>query len=313
MSDAPPSFLSDADLTHPNVAVKGVVELLLDQSALMGRGDDVIGVKVNTSTAKTAVQVSAAERARDFMKAWEDPEVDVVIASRGGLGGEELLPLLDWERMRRAPKRFVGFSNMTCILNAMVAHGVSHPIAGPNLGSLTRTSTPDSISRLGKTIACDALEPVRLRPVNAAARRGSGCRGMPMGGHVLVLARKTPAPHFPDSDGRVVFLEIGGGECAVADVRTWLGELKGRGVFHRCAGVVLCDFLECGRPDEVYQMLRVFAEGLVVPVYEGYPFGHAPRSYAIDFEREAIVSPDGVLTFSSPPKVETARGSASVR
>ena len=51
MTDALPDFLSDADLTHPNVTVRGVVELLLDQSALMGRGDDVIGVKLNTSSA----------------------------------------------------------------------------------------------------------------------------------------------------------------------------------------------------------------------------------------------------------------------
>lgn len=51
MTDVRPDFLSDADLTHPKVTVKGVVELLLDQSALMGRGDDVIGVKVNTSSA----------------------------------------------------------------------------------------------------------------------------------------------------------------------------------------------------------------------------------------------------------------------
>ena len=52
MADDPPGFLSDADLTHPKVTVKGVVELLLDQSALLGRGDSVIGVKVNTSSAE---------------------------------------------------------------------------------------------------------------------------------------------------------------------------------------------------------------------------------------------------------------------
>ena len=51
MTGTRPDFLSDADLTHPKVMVKGVVELMLDQSALMGRGDDVIGVKVNASSA----------------------------------------------------------------------------------------------------------------------------------------------------------------------------------------------------------------------------------------------------------------------
>ena len=50
MTAARPEFLSDAEFTHPKVTVSGVVELLLDQSALVGRGDDVIGVKLNTSS-----------------------------------------------------------------------------------------------------------------------------------------------------------------------------------------------------------------------------------------------------------------------
>ena len=47
MTDDEPEFLSGADLTHPKVAVRGVVELMLDQSALVGRENYVIGVKVN--------------------------------------------------------------------------------------------------------------------------------------------------------------------------------------------------------------------------------------------------------------------------
>ena len=57
MTAVRPEFLSDADFTHPKVTVRGVVELMLDQSALVGRGDDVIGVKVNTSTADDIVLV----------------------------------------------------------------------------------------------------------------------------------------------------------------------------------------------------------------------------------------------------------------
>ena len=51
MTDAEPDFLADADLTHPKVTVRGVVELILDESALLKRGADVIGVKVNVADA----------------------------------------------------------------------------------------------------------------------------------------------------------------------------------------------------------------------------------------------------------------------
>ena len=280
---SPASPLDTARLTHG-------VQLL-----------EAAGVRVKvTPTARTVEQASAEERARDFMSVWMDPEVDIILASRGGLGGEQVLPLLDWEMMRSNPKRFVGFSNMTCLLNAMLAHGVSHPIAGPNLGSLERVTTLDSIVRLGQTVVGAALDPVWLRPVNTEAKRGTGCRGKPMGGHVLALSRKTPDLHFPDPTGRIVFLEIGGGGCSANDVRIWLGDLEKRGVFAKCVGAVLCDFLECGTPEETQAMLQGFADGVEAPVYAGYPFGHAPRSYAIDFEREAIISPAGELTFAPP-------------
>lgn len=259
------------------------------------------GYKVKvTPTSRQKGHLSAAERAKDLMDVWTDTEVDVVLAARGGLGGEQVLPLLDWEKMRSNPKWFVGFSNMTCLLNAMLAHGVSHPIAGPNLGSLERVTTLDSIVRLGQTVAGAALDSVWLRPVNTEAKRGTGCRGKPMGGHVLALSRKTPDLHFPDPTGRIVFLEIGGGGCSANDVRIWLGDLEKRGVFAKCVGAVLCDFLECGTPEETQAMLQGFADGVEAPVYAGYPFGHAPRSYAIDFEREAIISPAGELTFAPP-------------
>jgi hypothetical protein len=31
------------------------------------------------------------------------------------------------------------------------------------------------------------------------------------------------------------------------------------------------------------------------PVYEGYPYGHVAKSYAIDFLREKTITPEGIL------------------
>ena len=49
MLDELPDFLQDCEKTHPKVKVTGVAELMLDQSALIGREAYVIGVKVNVS------------------------------------------------------------------------------------------------------------------------------------------------------------------------------------------------------------------------------------------------------------------------
>ena len=45
----PPAFLSDCESTHPKVRVRGVAELMLDQSTLFNDSRYVMGVKINVS------------------------------------------------------------------------------------------------------------------------------------------------------------------------------------------------------------------------------------------------------------------------
>ena len=60
MTAKKPDFLSDADLTHPKLIVYGVVDLMLDQSALAGREGDVIGVRLYASSSGDIVLVRDA-------------------------------------------------------------------------------------------------------------------------------------------------------------------------------------------------------------------------------------------------------------
>lgn len=67
-----PTFLLDCDHTHPKLKVTGVAELMLDQSALVGREGYVIGVKINVSNMDDVVLIPdlaylAARRDRTFM------------------------------------------------------------------------------------------------------------------------------------------------------------------------------------------------------------------------------------------------------
>ena len=54
--------------------------------------------------------------ARRFEEIWLDPEVKAVMAVRGGYGSLKLLPHLDLAPLGAAPKRLVGFSDLTNLL-----------------------------------------------------------------------------------------------------------------------------------------------------------------------------------------------------
>lgn len=52
---------------------------------------------------------SPAQRAADFMDAFEDNSVDAILASDSGLGSRDIIPLLDVTRVAANPKAFIGY------------------------------------------------------------------------------------------------------------------------------------------------------------------------------------------------------------
>ena len=83
-------------------------------------------------------------RAKLFEQAWMDPEIDFLLFSRGGLGAADVMPLVDWDRLRGRRMRVQGFSDVTVVIGAMLANDAGVPISGPSLSSLATYNTEES-------------------------------------------------------------------------------------------------------------------------------------------------------------------------
>ena len=59
-------------------------------------------------------------RASELQEYFADPEVKAIFSARGGYGCGRLLPLLDFKAIASTPKIFIGFSDATFLLNALV-------------------------------------------------------------------------------------------------------------------------------------------------------------------------------------------------
>ncbi len=68
---------------------------------------------------------SARDRAADFNAAFADPEIRAVLATIGGEDQITVVPHLDPEVVRAAPKPFLGYSDNTNVLNWLWNHGVA--------------------------------------------------------------------------------------------------------------------------------------------------------------------------------------------
>jgi len=251
-------------------------------------------------------RASAADRAADFEEMWMDPEVDLVICARGGTGSEDILPLLDWNRLRTRDQRVLGFSNITMILNAMAKEKAGHPFSGPTISQLLYAKG-DTFEWLKRAVAGEPQPPAKLR-----ALRPGVFSGLPCGGHIALVNRGIKMNWTCDATGRVVFLERNNSATA-KKIAEELDEIAASGWLKDCAGVIFGNITPGGEGkgrkrtlsgaelaaarEEVARAKRAFVEKIGKPAYDGFAYGHISVSHAIDFRRKVTVAEDGTMTW----------------
>ena len=230
-------------------------------------------------------------RLEDFYAAWNDPEVDMILCIRGGMGSRELLAALDWHKLKNRKNLYLqGYSDVTQITAAMLAKRYGHPVSGPMSGSMAGLDS-ESIRAMKAMYHGEQVGPV---PVETMI--GGDCSGSAFAGLLSRLAMVAQSGYCPSMSGRVIFIE--GVGSTPWKMRRDFQTLLDRKFFAGAAGVVFCHFLRCGKEEQVDAVLKEFAPKLGVPVYRGFPFGHSSHSFTIDFRRRVNIK-DGKLTF--PP------------
>lgn len=228
-------------------------------------------------------------KARLFERAWLDPEVDLLLFSRGGQGASNVVSRIDWDRLRRRNMRVLGFSDVTVVLGAMLVKDVGTPISGPSLSTLATYCTKESCGRLRQMLD-GTPPPLKLNFVKPCS---SPVRGKSFAGLVSRFPVLRDMGLLPSFDERVVFIECTPNYADVSE--GVLDDLAAKGLFDKAAAVVFCDFNRKWKKEAVEALFRRFAAKVPCPVFSGYPYGHVPRSFAVDFNRTLCISETGVL------------------
>ena len=226
---------------------------------------------------------SDRERADELGTFFADPEVTAIFGARGGYGCGRLLPLLDFAAIARTPKAFIGFSDATFILNALVARSRMVCFHGPMVAmdfaqGLTQRSLDHLRGLLSGELDGFSLEAREvLRPGAASGELVGGC--------LSVVTAMLATPYVPDFTGRVLFLEDTGEKAYRID--RMLVQLKQTGVFDRVAGVVF-GAIRAPADSEAEQRLTIEfvheqMRELRCPVLFGIEAGHGTENLTLPF------------------------------
>ena len=94
------------------VRVEGAVGRAVEYAKSLG-----FNVKLGESANAKYGYLSGSDelRARDVNAMFADPEVKAIVSTRGGYGTMRMLDLLDYDMIRKNPKIFIGFSDITAM------------------------------------------------------------------------------------------------------------------------------------------------------------------------------------------------------
>ena len=252
-----------------------------------------------------------AQRAADVNEMFADPAVHGILAMTGRSGGGRMLPLLDYELIRRNPKVLGGFSDLTALINAVHARTGLVTFHCPMASSEWR---PYSVEHFRAVLVDaqaltlrnpkptgDVLVPRRHRTTTL---RGGKASGPLVGGNLAVFAALAGSGYWPALDGAILFLEEV--NEFIYRVDRMLSTLKLAGALDRLAGVVLGGFTNC-EPGDGYGTLTLdevfddYFKGLNVPVFSGAQFGHVAPQYTLPLGLPLEIDADaGTLRLLQP-------------
>lgn len=218
----------------------------------------------------------ARVRAQAFLSAWRDPAVRALIAVRGGYGSVHLLPFLESEDLRRTPKAFIGYSDLTTVLSYLTGSCGIVSFHGPMLDhrlsrGIDAYDRDSFMNALTSTEALGELGGSHLEVVH----RGEAA-GLLMGGTLAQLVASLGTPYaFDPPDGHVLFVEDVGERPFRID--RMVTQLRLAGVLDRAVAIVLGSFADCDEPGGAVKAQSVLADLLKDfkgPVVSGFPSGH---------------------------------------
>lgn len=244
---------------------------------------------------------SDIERAKELQAAFADDEVRGIFAARGGYGCGRLLPLLDFAAIARTPKPFVGYSDETFLLNAMVQAGMV-AFHGPMVAmDFARGLTERCVDHM-RRLLCGEMPSFELEGRDTV--HPGRAEGELIGGCLSVVVAMLATPHAPDFKDKVLFLEDTGERAYRVD--RMLVQLRQSGALRDAAAVVVGAVRPVeGSEAESRAIAEFIAEqtaGLGIPVITGLEVGHGTENFTIPFGVRAIVDAAAcTLSFPDSP------------
>jgi muramoyltetrapeptide carboxypeptidase len=237
---------------------------------------------------------SDIDRANDLQAAFDDPETDAVLCTRGGYGCSRLLPLLDLERIAKSGKMFLGFSDITTLHLALNRLGMP-TVHSPMALTLHYPRQPWVYESFLNVLRGD--DPIPHSAPVGVPLVGGVAEGETIGGCLCLLCDSIGTPWGLQTDGRLLIIEDVDENPHRIDAM--LTHLVNSGLAAKVAGFVIGEMTrtdERADKDIGAKPWREIVKDRLAPIGKpliiDFPFGHAKNMLSLPLGVRARLDAD---------------------
>jgi len=254
-------------------------ELHLKESLALFRDwkiEVVLGKYVLAKGEESYYAADAMRRAEDFNRAVADESIDLILCSRGGYGSAQILPLIDWDGLKKRRLPVLGYSDITAIHLAMLSKHAGLPVTTQMAASLFKSARNSFTMKSMNRVLSGKEQCAKLFPVKTTDLVEGKIEGKLIAANLSLLASLCGTGFLPDFKKSILILEDVSERPRIVD--RYLTQLRLAGIPDQCAAFVFGHFKRCGSAEEIGRIMERFAVQINAPVCRGLRFGHTASS-----------------------------------
>ena len=230
------------------------------------------------------------QRLQDLHDMFANDDVKAIFCVRGGYGSGRLLDKIDYELIKKNPKIFVGYSDITALQTAFFNKTGLVTFAGP----MVAVDFHDEVDPFAEEIFWATITSKnkigKLRnpdDENFYILSHGRSEGEIIGGNLSLICSLLGTDYEPQFENKILIIE----EIGELPFRVdrMFNQLRLAGVFNKVAGVILGRFVDCYETDDkksslsLNEVIADYFTNLQIPVFYNIKHGHIRQNITIPY------------------------------